>query len=130
MDDLDGRYIGWRHDHPHAHRRRLEQACGEVEGHPDTAMRGRMSWQDAAVERDARPGDALHVGHVGIVIEVRVVLRLFLDDGEDPGGRLASLLAARHRRPEDPAIGVIDSDPLVVERNDSHHRLAYRWRID
>ncbi len=130
MDDLDGRYIGWRHDHPHAHCRRVEQACGEVERHPDTAMRGRMSWQDAAVERDARPGDALHVGHVGIVIDVRVVFRFFLDDGEDPGGRLASLLAARHRRPEDPAIGIIDCDALVAERNDGHDRIAGAVRLD
>jgi hypothetical protein len=48
MGDLDGRHIGWRHDHLHAHRRRVEQACGEVEGQPDTAMRGRTPWQGAA----------------------------------------------------------------------------------
>ena len=62
-----------------------------VEGQPGTAMRGRIPWQGAAVERDARPGDALHVWHVGIVIQVRVMVLYFLDDAEDPGGRLASL---------------------------------------
>jgi len=30
-----------------------------VEGQPDTAMRGRIPWQGAAVERDARPVDDL-----------------------------------------------------------------------
>ena len=30
-----------------------------VEGQPDTAMRGRIAWQGAAVERDARPVDDL-----------------------------------------------------------------------
>ena len=70
MGELNGRYIVWCHDHPYAHRGRVKQACGEVEGHPNTAMGRRMSRQHAAVERDARPGDALHVGHVGIIIQV------------------------------------------------------------
>ena len=56
--------------------------------------RGRMPWQDAAVERDARPSDALHVRHVRIVIQIGVVVRLFLDDAKDSGGRLASPLTA------------------------------------
>jgi len=47
-----------------------------------------------------------------------------LDDAEDSGGRLAPLRAARHRRPQDPPLGVIDGDPLVAERNDGHQRLA------
>ncbi len=75
------------------------------------------------MERDARPSDALHVRHVGIVIQVGVVLGLFLYDAEDAGGRLAALLAARHWRPQDPAFGVICSDPLVAQRNDCHDRL-------
>src|SRR5260370_39733207 len=82
-----------------------------------------MSRQRATVERDARPSDALHVRHVGIVIQVRVMLGFFLDDAEDTGRRLASLLAARYRRPQDPAFGVIYSDPLVAQRNDGHDRL-------
>ena len=130
MDDLNGRHVAWRHDHPHAHRGRVEQACGEVVGHPDAAMGRRIPRQGAAVERDARPGDALHVGHEGIVIQVRVMLLLFLDDAEDSGGRLASLLAARHRRPQDPALGVVDGDPLVAERNNGHDRLAGGARLD
>src|SRR5262252_3613431 len=85
-----------------------------------------MSRQRSAVECDTRPSDALHVWHVGVVIQVRVVLGLFLDDAEDTGRRFASLLAARYRRPQDPAFGVVCSDPLVAERNDGHHRLNRR----
>ena len=62
--------------------------------------------------------------HVGIVIQIRVVLGFFLDDAEDTGWRLASLAAARYRGPQNPAFGVIDSDPLVAQRNDGHDRLT------
>jgi acyl-CoA synthetase (AMP-forming)/AMP-acid ligase II len=41
---------------------------------------------EAAVQRDAVPGDALHVRHPGIVIHVRAVVLFLLDDGEDAGG--------------------------------------------
>src|SRR3954466_8476701 len=40
-----------------------------------------------------------------------------LDDAEDTGGRLASLRAARHRRPQDPPLGIVDGDPLAAQRN-------------
>ena len=100
MGDLDGRRIARRHDHPHAQPGDVEQAFGEVERHPDAAVRCRISRQRAAVQRDARPGDALHVRHVRVVIKVRVVLGILLDDAEDAGRRLASLLAARYRRPQ------------------------------
>src|SRR5215831_9438112 len=101
MGDLDGRHVGRRYNHPHAQPGLIEQARSDVVWHSDAAMRGRMSWQGAAMECNARPSDSLHVRHIGIVIQVRVVLRLFLDDAEDTGGRLASLLAARHWRPQD-----------------------------
>src|SRR5215469_3231868 len=123
MGDLDRRYVAWRHNYPHTQPGRAEQARSEVVGHPDAAMRRRMSRQRATVECNTRPSDALHVWHVGIVIQVRVVLGFFLDDGEDTRWRLASLPAARYRRPQNPAFGVIDSDPLVAQRNDGHDRL-------
>ena len=61
------------------------------------------------------------------------MLGLFLDDAEDTGGRLASLLAAGYRCPEDPAFGVIYSDSLVAQRNDGDdrlNRLARDARLD
>ncbi len=85
MGNLHRRHIGRRHDHPQAHPGHVEQLRCEVEGHPHAAMRRRIPRQLAAVQSDARPGDALHVRHEGIVIDIRVVVRLFLDDAEYPG---------------------------------------------
>jgi hypothetical protein len=56
---------------------------GKAEGHPHAAVRGRISGQRPAVQRDAVPGDALHVRHPGIVIDGRVVVLVLLEDGED-----------------------------------------------
>jgi hypothetical protein len=130
MRDLDRRHIGRCHDHPQAHFGQVEQAFRKVKGHANAAMRRRISRQSTTVERNARPGEALHVGHEGIIVEVRVVIRVLLDDAEDPGGRLASPLATRHRRTKYPAIGVVDGDPLALQRNDRQDRLASGARFD
>ena len=87
-------------------------------------MRGRIAGQRPAVQRDAVPGDALHVRHPGIVIEARVVVLVLLDDGEDAGRRLASRGAGRHRRAQDPAVGIVESDLLGLDRHDRHDRFA------
>ena len=58
------------------------------------------------------------------------MVRILLEDAEDAGGRLASLLAARHRRLQDPAIGVVDGNPLAAQRNDRHDRLAGATRFN
>jgi len=120
----------WRHNHAHAQLSCVEQTFGKVVGQPDAAVRRRISRQNSTMESDARPGDALHVRHVGIVIMVGVVLGFFLNDAEDTGRCLASLLPARHRRSQGPAVGVVDSDPLVAKRNDGHDRLAERDSTD
>src|ERR1700730_15281308 len=93
-------------------------------------MGRRKSRQRAAVECDARPGDALHVGHERIVIKVRVVLRLLLNDAENAGRRLASFLAARHWRPQDPTSSIVEGDPRGAKRNDSQYRLTGDTRLD
>jgi hypothetical protein len=82
------------------------------------------------VQRDARPCETLHVRHVGIIIKVRVVLGLFLNDTEDTGWRLPSLLAARHRRSHDQAAGIVDTDLLVAQRYDRHNRLGSGAQLD
>src|SRR6516165_7916523 len=126
---LDRRHVVWRHNHAHAEPRCVEQPFGKVVGHPDAAMRCRISGKRATVERDARPSEALHVGHVGIVVQVGVVLGFLLEDTEDTGWRLAPLLAARHWRSYDPAFGVVDTDLLVAQRNDRHNWLADGARL-
>ncbi len=133
MREIDRLGVGRRDDHPHPDPCLVEQLLGEVVGHPHAAMRGRVARQRAAMQRDAVPGDALHVRHPGIVIHGRVVVLVLLDDGEDAGRRLASLDAARHRRAQDPAIGVVESDLLALDRYDCHDRLARlarRRRLD
>ena len=41
-----------------------------------------------------------------------MVVHVLLEDGEDAGRRLASRDAGRHRRAQDPAVGVVESDLL------------------
>ena len=113
-----------RDDHPHPDPRLVEHLLGKTVGHPYAAVRGRIAGQRAAVQRDAVPGDALHVRHPGIVIHGRVVVLVLLDDGEDAGRRLASLDAGRYRRAQDPAVGVVEGDLLGLDRHDRHDRLA------
>jgi hypothetical protein len=49
---------------------------------------------------------------------------VFLYDGEDAGWRLSSRDAGRNRRAQDPAVGVVESDLLGLDRHDRHDRLA------
>src|SRR5262245_1100879 len=118
--------VAWRHDYADAKPWRAEQPFGKVVGQPDAAVRCGVSRKRSTVERDARPSEALHVRHEGIVIEVGVVLDLFLEDAEDTGWRLAALLAARHWRSHDPAFVIVNRDLLVAQRNDCHDWLASR----
>ena len=121
---LDRSRVVRRDDHPHPDLRLVEQLLRKAERHPHAAMRGRIPGQRPTVQRDAIPGDALHVRHPGIVIHVRAVVLFLLDDGEDAGWRLASLGAGRHRRAQDPAVGVVESDLLGLDRHDRHDRLT------
>ena len=124
MGKLDRGRVVRRDDHPHTDPRLVEQLLRKVVGHPHAAVRGRIPGQRPAVQRDAVPGDALHVRHPGIVIEGRVVVLVLLDDGEDASRRLASCGAGRHRRAQDPSVGVVESDLLSLDRHDRHDRLA------
>src|SRR5580704_18972468 len=58
------------------------------------------------------------------IIEGRVVVLVLLDDGEHARWRLASCGAGRHRRAQDPSVGVVESDLLAADRYDRHDRLA------
>ena len=122
-----------RDDHPHPDLCLVEQLLGKAKGHPHAAVRGRISGQRPAVQRNAVPGDALHVRHPGIVIHGRVVVLVLLEQGEDAGRRLASRDAGRYRRAQDPAVGVVESHLLALDRHDRHDRLAglaRRRRLD
>ena len=73
------------------------------------AVRGRISGQRPAVQRDAVPGDAQHVRHPGIVIEARAMVLVLLHDAEDAGWRLAS-----RRRTPDPKFLAVSIDPALL----------------
>ncbi len=118
--------VGRRDDHPHPHRRLVEDLLGEIERHAHAAVRGRVAGQRAAVQRDTVPGDAQHVRHPGIVVHAGVVILVLLDDGEDAGGRLASGRAGRYRGAQDPAVGVIEGHVLALDRHDRHDRFCRR----
>jgi hypothetical protein len=68
------------HNDTHAHPRRIEQIRRELERHSNAAMGCRTTWQNASMECDAGPGDALHVRHIRIVIQAGIVLGILLDD--------------------------------------------------
>ena len=78
MGKIDRGWIVRRDDHPHPDPRLVVYLIGKAEGHPHAAVRGRIPGQRPAVQRDAVPGDALHVRHMGIVIHVRAVVDLFI----------------------------------------------------
>ncbi len=124
MGKLDRLRVTRRDDHARADADFVEQLLRKAKGHPHAAVRGRISGQRPAVQRDAVPGDAQHVRHPGIVIEVRAMVLLLLHDAEDAGWRLASRSSARHRRAQDPAVGVVDGHLLALDRYDRHDRLA------
>ena len=124
MGNLDRLRVTRRDDHTRADADFVEQLLRKAIGHPHAAVRGRISGQRPSVQRDAVPGDAQHVRHPGIVIEARAMVLVLLHDGEDAGWRLASLSSARHRRAQDPAVGVVDGHLLALDRYDRHDRLA------
>src|SRR5262245_29272043 len=113
------------HDH-HAHAKlgSLEQALGKARRQPDTAMRGRMARQLTGVQRNPRPGDPLHEGHRGIIVEIGVVLAVFLKNAVDAGRRLVSGLPGRDGCAQDLAFRVVDGDVLLAQGDDRHYRRA------
>jgi hypothetical protein len=52
------------------------------------------------------------------------VVLLLLDDGEHARWRFASCGTGRHRRAQDPSLGVVESDLLAPDRHDRHDRFA------
>lgn len=101
-----------------------KQVGSEVTRQPHAAVRGRNSGQVAFVQRDARPGQALHVGHRGVGVEVGLVVSALLHDGEDALRGLMARLAGRDRRRTDQAGARIDMGFLLVERHDHVQRFA------
>ena len=80
----------------------------------------------AGMQRNARPGDALHEGHRCIVIQIGVVLSILLEDAVDAGRCLVAALPGRHGRAQDFALSIVDGDALLAQRHDGHDGWAAR----
>jgi len=99
-----------------AHRGRVEQARGESKGIRDTPWDAGYPVQNAAwsamtdqVMRCMRHCRHRHTGEEGLYFWMTLKI---------PAERLASLRAARHRRPPDPPLGVVGTVIRCRERHD------------
>ncbi len=79
--------ITGRDDHTGAALCEMPEPNGKTSFQANAAVRGRISRQVARMQRDAGPGDALHVRHRGVAIEIGAMPDLFADDAEYAGGR-------------------------------------------
>src|SRR6516164_8816342 len=83
MREFDRSEVVVSHDDAYAEVGNGPQLLGEVMRHANAAVRGRITRQHAFVQRHPRPGDALHVRHRRIAVEIGVVIAVLLDDAED-----------------------------------------------
>ena len=111
-----------RDDDAGAHPRPVPHLDRKGHRHADAAMRGGVSGQCAGVQGDARPGDPLHVGHRRAAVDVGAVHLVLLDDAEHAHRGRVTLHARRHRAFREQAVGVVDADFLLVDRNGDDQR--------
>ena len=124
VGDIAGDDVIAHDDHAQADIRQVEQALGKGERQAHATVRGGVARQHTGVQGDARPRDALHEGHVAVFIDIGLVDRLLLHDAVDAGGGLVAGRSGRDRRLQDLALGIVDRDPLVAQRDDGKDRRA------
>ncbi|MNO57548.1 hypothetical protein D3C76_480880 [compost metagenome] len=93
----------------------LVELPGERHRQADAAVGGGIAGQPAGMQGDAVPGQALHVGHGGVVVQVGAVLDLLLQDGEHAGRGFLALLAGADRGDADGDAVAVDEDALLAE---------------
>jgi hypothetical protein len=86
--------------------------------------RTRAEEQRSPMQRNTVPGDALHVGHPGVVIHGRVVVLVLLDHRENASRRFAPRDPGGYGCTQDPTVGVVHGHLLALDRDDGHDRLA------
>ncbi len=118
MLDVEYGGIVGHDDHARADSGHAPQLHGEVMRQADAAVRGRIARHDAGVQRHPRPGDALHVGHRRVGVDVGAVEAVLLDHGEHAGGRTVSRHPGGYRALGYEAGAAVDPDALLGER---HH---------
>ena len=82
--------------------------------------------QSTRVQCDAAPGQALHVGHGRVVVDVGEVILVLLQDGEHAGRRLVPLLAGAHRAHAGEHAIAVHVGELFVDAHDQQQRTAAR----
>ena len=106
-----------RDDDARAHPGPVPHLHGKRHRHADAAVRRRIARQYAGVQRNARPGDALHVRHRCAAVDVGAVHLVLLDDAEHAHRGRMTLHARRHRALGEQAVGVVDADLLLLDRD-------------
>ena len=100
------------------------EKAGQLARQADAAMRGGMAGNDAGMERDAAPGQPLHVRHRRIVVDVRMVVPVLLEDREGPGRRRVAGTAAGDGGDSDQTTVAEDIGALRGEADDDLDRAA------
>ena len=122
MVDVDRIGSGIGDDHHRADLRDGEQQCGEGQRQAHAAMRVRIARQLARMQRHARPGEPVHVRHRRVVVFIRVVVLVLLQDREHARRRRMPRLAGGAGRHGDADAVAINIDALVRDRHDDRHR--------
>src|SRR5947207_15462113 len=87
--------------------------------HAYAAVRGGMADILAFMHGDTRPGNALHIGHRRIAIDVRAMKHLFLDDAEDTERRRMVGYAGGDRGVGDMDAVAVPMQLLLIDRNEN-----------
>ncbi len=111
-----------RDDDARAHPGPVPHLHGKRHRHADAAVRRRIARQYAGVQRNARPGDALHVRHRCAAVDVGAVHLVLLDDAEHAHRGRMTLHARRYRALGEQAVGVVDADLLLIDRDGDDQR--------
>ncbi len=119
MGDRLRRRLVRRDDHAGSDLSGPEQLLGEPVRQADATMGRAVTREQTLMQGDARPSEALHERHLGVIVEVRVVLDLALDDRKDAFRRVVAALAGRDLGARDHSVAVEDANFLAPERDDT-----------
>src|SRR5947199_581206 len=89
-------------------------------------MAGWITGQIARVHCNSSPGQPLHVWHRRVVVFLRIMLLLFLEDREDAARRGVAFRAGAHARATDEDAVAINVHGLLWDAHKHHERTARR----
>src|SRR5204862_4871283 len=89
-------------------------------------MAGRVTWQVARTDCNSSPGQPLHVWHRRVVVFLRIMLLLFLEDAEDAARRGVAFRASAHSWTADEDAVPINVHGLLWDAHKHHERTARR----